>query len=339
MRRALVMGFFCTVGDIDSLRVVRRWLEEAEVPYTVAPFGGPVLAAIPGAVLPESVDPRQYTHVVVVCGPCARSYYAARQPIKAGDFAHCHFIGVNLSMIEPVSDWNPFDTLLERNSERIVRPDLSLAMERPLAPVFGLCVVPKQPEYGDRQLHGRAEQLLRAAAAKRDAAIVSIDTGWPGAMNCTGLESEAQIEALIARVDVLLTTRLHGLVYALKHGVPALALDPVASGDKIISQARTLGWPHAYLTEEATEETLSAAIDFCLSPQARARARECAAGAKNAFSQVRSAFLAALERGPGGAADRWPAPERRRRGLLRRARGVSRRWLRALGQLAIRLAE
>jgi hypothetical protein len=313
-------------------------LDEADVPFTVAPFGGPVLEAIPGSVLPESVDPSDYTHVIIVCGPCRRSYYARRWPIDPLAFRHCHFIGVNLSMIEPVANWNPFDTLLERNSERVVRPDLTFGIEREMTPVIGLCVIQNQEEWGGRQLHRRAEELLRSVARKYDAAVVPIDTGWPAALNPTGLESEAQIESLIARVDVLLTTRLHGTVYALKHGVPPLVLDPVAGGDKVLAQARTLGWPQAYLTEEATEEVLARALDYCLSQPGREKARECGVCARGSISEIRSSFRAALEKGPCGAADRWPARVYDHRSLRQRARGVSRRWLRAAGRSLLRIA-
>jgi hypothetical protein len=36
--------------------------------------------------------------------------------------------------------------------------------------------------------------------------------------------------------------RLHGLVFALRSGVPALAIDPVPGGAKVSSQAAAVGW-------------------------------------------------------------------------------------------------
>ena len=53
----------------------------------------------------------------------------------------------------------------------------------------------------------------------------------------------AQVEAVIARADVAVTTRLHGLALALKNGIPALAIDPVAGGAKVAAQAAAWGWP------------------------------------------------------------------------------------------------
>ena len=57
-------------------------------------------------------------------------------------------------------------------------------------------------------------------------AVVAIDTRLDA--NRTGLRTPAQVESLIARTDVVVTTRLHGLVLALKNGVPAVAIDTVA---------------------------------------------------------------------------------------------------------------
>lgn len=36
---------------------------------------------------------------------------------------------------------------------------------------------------------------------------------------------------------------MHGLALALKAGVPALGVDPVAGGGKVSRQAEALGWP------------------------------------------------------------------------------------------------
>lgn len=326
MKRALLMGFFCTIGDIDSLTIVKQWLDEAGVKYTIAPFGGPVLDAIPGAVLPETVNPHDYTHVIVICGPCDREFYAKRWPINPLEFLHCHFIGVNLSMITSLENWNPFDTLLERNSDRIIRPDLTLALRVRTAPVVGLCLAPDQPEYKERQLHAKANNLLRNIARRIDAAVVPIDTGWPKELNNNGLESVAQIEAVISRMDVILTTRLHGTVYALKHGIPAVVLDPVKGGDKVIMQARVLGWPAAYLVDTVDEDTLFSGLNYCLSKGGKSKAIECANLAKITLEEVHDKFLEALDNIGHGAALRWPAKKKERRTIIQRIDGVIRRY-------------
>src|SRR5262249_15620796 len=138
-----------------------------------------------------------------------------------GRFAGCYKVGLDLSMIRPVGEWNPFDVLLERDSDRAARPDLSFLCRRPRVPVVGVALVHPQREYGPRGRHAEADAALGRLLAAREAALVRIDTRLDE--NATGLRTAAEVESLIARVDLMVTTRLHGMVLALKNGVPALA--------------------------------------------------------------------------------------------------------------------
>src|SRR5258708_40117416 len=73
--KALVMGFFSTVGDLACLQNVERWLEQAGLPYDVAPYSKGVQAALPGSVDPRKVDALVYSHLIVVCGPCWPGFF------------------------------------------------------------------------------------------------------------------------------------------------------------------------------------------------------------------------------------------------------------------------
>jgi hypothetical protein len=123
-------------------------------------------------------------------------------------------------------------------------------------------------------------------------AVVQIDTRLDE--NSTSLRSAAEIESLIGRVDVLVTTRLHGTVLALKNGVPVLAIDPEAGGAKIRRQAQTVGWPVLFTVENLSDETLRRAFDFCLTAEARAVARRCGDQAANKVETMGREFVAAL---------------------------------------------
>jgi hypothetical protein len=95
-----------------------------------------------------------------------------------------------------------------------------------------------------------------------------------------GPATAAQIESAIAATDVVVTTRLHGLVLVLKNGVPALAVDPVAGGAKVAGQAAAWDWP--VLLPPAGDPALDrAALDalwaWCRSPEAVTRARSALA--------------------------------------------------------------
>jgi polysaccharide pyruvyl transferase WcaK-like protein len=207
-------------------------------------------------------------------------------------FAGRPLVGLNLTLLEPLEAWDPFDLLVERDSSRASRPDLAFLSARPRVPVVGVVLIDSQPEYGQRDRHRAANEALRRLAAGRDVAAVEIDTRLDA--NRTGLRSAAQVESLVARVDAVVTTRLHGTVLALKNGVPALAVDPVAGGAKVLRQARTLGWPVAFAADALDERALEDALDYCLTEAARAQARACAERARQALRGVREAFLANL---------------------------------------------
>jgi hypothetical protein len=64
----------------------------------------------------------------------------------------------------------------------------------------------------------------------------------------------AQLDSLVQRLDAVFTTRRHGLVLALRHGVPALAVDPVAGAGKVSAQAHAWQWPALVAAESVVRD-------------------------------------------------------------------------------------
>ena len=179
-------------------------------------------------------------------------------------FEHCRLVGVNLSMLESLEVWNPFDLLLERDSSRTARPDLSFASEVPDVPVIGCVLVHPQQEYGDRGRHASANEAIRQLLAERECSVVPIDTRLDE--NSTGLRTPGEVASLIARMDAVVTTRLHGTVLALKSGVPVVAVDPIAGGAKITRQAAVLDWPAALRADRLTPQTTQSRVNALVVP-------------------------------------------------------------------------
>jgi hypothetical protein len=257
-----------------------EWLERSNCAYDVAlapPFAG-------GVDL-HSIDARNYSHVVFVCGPFQQSELEANLLRR---FGNCRLIGLNLSMTIPVNEWNPFDLLIERDSSVRCNADMAFLSRQPLVPVVGLCLV--EPH------EGALDQLANAAIARllssREMAIVEIDTRLDS--NSAGLRSPAEVESLIARMDLVVTTRLHGTVLALKNGVPAIAIDPIPGGHKIRSQTETIGWPIVMNADELNDDALSEALIYCLTEPARIKAKECAKRGAKMVESIRDAFIAAI---------------------------------------------
>jgi hypothetical protein len=290
--KTLVAGWFsfelmgASAGDLLARDVACDWLREAGREFDIAlapPFSG--------GVDWRTVDPAGYDQVVFVCGP-----FGNGPPLTEllHRFAGRRLIGLNLTMLEPLEVWSPFDLLIERDSSARTHPDFAFLSARPRVPVVGVVLIDSQPEYKRRDLHQPANEALRRLVASRDVAAVEIDTRLD--VNRTGLRSPAQVESLVARMDLVLTTRLHGTVLALKNGVPALAIDPVDGGAKILRQAQTLGWPVVLTADALDDRKLQEAFDYCLTEAAREEARQCAARAAAALRRARDELLAGLGR-------------------------------------------
>jgi len=293
--RALAAGLFsfpshgATAGDLIACEVVCGWLAEAGMQYDVA-FAPPFT----GGRDWRDLDPRDYSHVVWICGPLGETTEAFARLRRRFPSGGRTWIGINLSMMAPVDEWNPFDVLLERDSGRAERADLAFSGGRNGVPIVGLVQVePFTPLFPDRDRQEHARVAIRRLAYSRPAAVVEIDTRLD-IDNASGLRTPAEVETVIARMDVVVTTRLHGLALALRNGVPAVAVDPVAGGDKITAQARAVDWPCGFAVDDASDDVLAEALSFALSPEGRARARASAERGKQAVERLRGEFLDAL---------------------------------------------
>lgn len=297
MKKTLVAGWFsfeqmgATAGDLMARDVACSWLKQAGHTCDVAlapPFAG--------GVDWTKVDPRQYSDVVFVCGPFGNGWPV---PDFLARFAGCRLVGLDLTMLEPLNVWNPFDLLWERDSSVRARPDISVVSTQAKVPVVGMVLIDTPPKCHERDSRVRAHSALRHLAAERGVTVVNIDTRLD--TNTTGLHTAAQIESLISRMDTVLTTRLHGIVLAIKNGVPALAIDSVLGGGKVRRQAGAIGWPCVLPVEEVTESALQEAFCYCLSEEGRGKATQCAREAQKLVGQVRDEFVAVLSRsqGPG----------------------------------------
>jgi len=120
--QVLIAGWFsfeqmgATAGDLYSQDIVKEWLEKNKISCDVA-FETP----FQGGVKWREVDPNKYSYVIFICGPFGNGW-----PITdfLDYFTGVKIIGINLSMLQTLEEWNPFDLLLERDSTRRVNPDL-----------------------------------------------------------------------------------------------------------------------------------------------------------------------------------------------------------------------
>jgi hypothetical protein len=244
-----------TAGDVLSLRAAGAALTDAGIGHDVVWSPG----FRPGARHLPDAPPEDYTHLVFACGPA----HGAQVRALHERYAACRRIAVGVSVADPE---DPAVTGFHRVFARDdgVTPDLSLAASVSATPVLGVVFAPRQPEYGGAGRHEEVHDALTGWLAGLDCARVPLDTrlahgDW---QRCA---TPDQFVSAVSKMDVLVTTRLHGLVLGLKAGVPVLAVDPVAGGGKVTAQGKALGWPVVAAEDAGDTALLASRLKWCLS--------------------------------------------------------------------------
>ena len=275
---ALVVGHFsfddwyATFGDTAAMRVAADWLQQQGIPYDIAchPANGLV-----GADL-GNIDPSTYTIVVFVCGPWTKH----DNDVFLGAFSHCLKVGVNISVVDGSGD--DFDVLLPRDLPSVSNADVVFsAPPPPTLPLVGVFLVHEQPEYGADQRHREVGAIIEEYVRREEITELRLDTVHVD--NATSTRDERQLDNLLRRLDVVITTRLHGMVLSLRAGVPVVAIDPVSGGGKVTAQAKAIGWPLVFAGDDVDADRLSAAVSHCLTG---AMTAEIAASVERAHSRI-----------------------------------------------------
>jgi hypothetical protein len=285
--RVLVTGWFsflhgeATAGDLLAADTVSGWLADRGVPHDVAM--SPVLGGDPAL---EDIYPGDYTHLLFVCGPVAG--WQVERLLQR--FQGCTRIAVGVSVVEGTP--HGFDHVLARDGLGAGLPDLSLAAPvRSLPPVVAVVRAHPQEEYAQGK-YDDAHAVIDEALRNADVAVLEADTRVDG-REVVGRRTR-DVEALLARADAVVSTRMHGLVLALRHGVPAVPVDPIPDGAKVSAQAATLGWPAALGIDDLTIDRVGEALKWALGPEAARLAARAAGSGRERLGHVRDQLLGLL---------------------------------------------
>lgn len=264
-----------TAGDVLAMRTVERALRAAGVRHDTA---WSAVMCPPGGLALDGADPRRYSHLVFVCGPATGEAVLELHE----RFAHCTRIAVGVSVLDPADPAVAgFHQVIARDRPQSPpRPDLAtvapmVSADR-LPPVLGIFLTGGQREYGSRRRHETVIETLRPWLGGLPAALLDLDTRLDP-RDWRQPSTPEQLQAVLGRVDSVVTMRMHGLVLSLKSGVPVVALDPVDGGGKVTAQAQALDWPAVLDAGDITPGSLDRALEWCLSGNGRAAARQAAA--------------------------------------------------------------
>ncbi|MFE2512466.1 polysaccharide pyruvyl transferase family protein [Streptomyces naganishii] len=263
--RILLTGWFsfpdgeATAGDVLALHRVEDVLRRSALPYDVAWSPG----FRPGALHLDDVDAGRYGRLVFLCGPL----HGPQVEALHRRFAHCLRVAVGTSVIDPDGPAvTGFHHVIARDAPRC-EPALDLAARAPALPappVVGVVLTHGQHEYGRARRHDVVAREVGSWLHGKDCARVELETRLD-AHDWRLCATPAQLESVLARLDLVVTDRLHGMVLALRAGTPALAVDPVEGGAKVTAQARACGWPALVAAERLDPGELDRWWDWCLS--------------------------------------------------------------------------
>jgi hypothetical protein len=249
-------GDVTTIGDLMAVYNValslRRFVSHVDVAWH-----GNLFELNACRVDFDAIDRQGYDAVVYVCGPITRGH----KKFFAG-FPSTKKIAVGVSVTSGADPLTFIDAVYARDSESNRSFDLALADIG--YPHFkagvdvrddrvAVCLVGGQAEYGNDDGHERAAALGEQASAGRKTVPVQtlLDQTRP---------IPASVEIDLQCASSLITTRMHGALLAIYHGVPVVSVDQIRGGAKVTRIVSQLEWP-VFNAWTATPEQLTEELD------------------------------------------------------------------------------
>lgn len=261
-----------TIGDLYAVQSVAARLKALGLNFRHLTAGAAF--EIPGErVTLDELDGSDYATLVFVCGPMIKGHPIVDTIIRR--FPSIGKIGVSISLFgrSHINYVQPFDAALAREGGDRRFEDVAILAPWRVAPkrvrgsneplVVGLALRGEQGEYGPlSSLHDRTSALiahvLGGLAESYQVKTVEIEHH----LTRSG-RAPAEIEALYLSCDLVLTSRFHGAILAMRNEVPFIAIDQIRGGGKLTSLLSTSGWPFVYRIEHAKEDEVTrAALDL-----------------------------------------------------------------------------
>lgn len=264
--KILIAGWFSrktkgtTIGDLLSIEILVDWCNDWGIEYDIADNTGTYENSVDWIIQ----NPSNYSVVVYLTGPMIAGSRFQSELIERFK-PHAKIVGLNVSLINNgESIWNPFDTVFIRDSPNEARADLVFLGKPKKTILVGVVMRGKQSEYiGKHVYNNEVKHWFDTLIKEENYAAIYFDTdiGNIG----INLYEERDLEILFSKLDLILTTRLHAAVLALKSHVPVIAVDQVENGAKLSRVLKSVSWPYTYIANLNSYEEIKSAARNILS--------------------------------------------------------------------------
>ncbi len=237
---------YMTIGDVRSVEGVGLRLESIGFNVCVLYENGIYPGNKIRSIAYDEIVIANTLGFVFICGPLhaygkANEFFAAFHEIPRIavnvskvpiDFAvEAHF---DLIVWRDSADVRTFDNAMDpRAGEPVLKEEVRSGI--------GVCLVSDQGEYGEAgKLSTKVKELIYDALEKTRENSFDIST-------ILGSRNIKDVELEFFRPELIITTRLHGSLFALGHETPVIAIDQIRGGAKVSRiVGDELGWPYTY---------------------------------------------------------------------------------------------
>ncbi len=253
-----------TIGDQLAVDAVVSWLSQYSCQISVA-SALPYFHKKAKTVHWSEIDPKNYDTFVFVCGPLVFDYPQFSELIKR--FLCCRRIAVGVSILDPKANElkELFDHIVARDGLLPETFDLALAAKRwtsfprllPKKKIsrVGVILRGEQTEYQAACFHENAQKMI-----EKTLKILSLEGFYFDTVFKPGY-GVREVLKNYDKVDLILTTRMHGTLFAIGKGIPVIAIDQIKSGKKVSAITQKIQWPYLFEAENLTSEQLIEAIN------------------------------------------------------------------------------
>lgn len=241
-----------TIGDLRALESVVTHVVGRGHDVTHATAGN---IDVPGAtrISLDEAEPNDYDGVGFVCGPILNFHPQTNALFQRFQARRLAGIGVSILPADHKYFSNPFSDVIAREGGPTNYGDVAIVAPTSVFPaipknqfVIGLALRGIQADYGEgtclwQQTESVAFALASTVLRQRRGHTLTIDNH----LTRSG-KTPDEIEQQYAACDLIITSRFHGAITAMRYGVPFIALDQIRGGAKVYSLLNDLGCRHVY---------------------------------------------------------------------------------------------